>query len=123
MWSVVVGALLLVHAFINGAIWASPAPKSSNSPFDATHSWMVGDARVLAAILAVAAAAALGAAGIGVFVHAGWWRPSAMVGAGFSLVLVVVFFNAWLLGAAIANLGIIVALGWAHWPTARLIGA
>jgi hypothetical protein len=123
MWGILIGGLLILHGLINAAIWATPAAKDPDSPFDASHSWLLGDARVLGVVLALAAAAALLGAGVGMLGHHGWWRPWAVAGAVLSLALVIVFFNPWFAGAAAINIGVIVALGWAHWPTADAVGA
>ncbi len=123
MWSILIGALLIVHALINAAIWATPAATNPDSPFDAGHSWLLGNARALGVVLALAVAATLVVAGIGVFGHHGWWRLWAVGGAALSLALIALFFNPWFLGAAAINVGVIVALTWAHWPTAGAVGA
>jgi hypothetical protein len=53
----------------------------------ASHSWLIGDQRPLARALAFAAAALLMLAGIALWTHGGWWRPTAVVSLGVSTVL------------------------------------
>jgi hypothetical protein len=55
MWRFLFIAFFLVHAGIHAAIWATPAPKDPNASFDAGHSWLLGDQRVLALVLALLA--------------------------------------------------------------------
>ena len=63
MLSVVVGLVLIVLGLITAAVWLAPA--GDDAPFDVSHSWLVGEARGASATLAVAAALASIAAGIG----------------------------------------------------------
>jgi hypothetical protein len=46
--------------------------KDPNAPFDARRSWLLGDQRAVATVLALVAAVLLVAAGIGLWAHAGW---------------------------------------------------
>ena len=72
MWRVIFIAFLLVHGAIHVAIWATPAAKAQDAPFDASNSWLLGSQRSVAMIIALAAAALLAAAGIGLWVQADW---------------------------------------------------
>jgi hypothetical protein len=60
-------------------IWVSPA--KADAPFRATHSWLLGDARPLAAVIALVAAAGFVLAGIGFITQQAWWAFTG-VGAG-----------------------------------------
>jgi hypothetical protein len=123
MWRVLFIAFLLGHASIHLAIWATPAPKDPNAPFDAWRSWLLGDLRAVATVLAVAAAALLAAAGIGLWAHAGWWQPVAGAGLAVSFGLMVLYFHPWFGFIQVLNAGLIVAIVWLHWPSEAMVGA
>jgi hypothetical protein len=123
MWRVLFIAFLLVHAAIHLAIWATPAPKDPNAPVDARHSWLLGDQRAAAAVLAVVAAVLLAAVGIGLWAHAGWWRPVAAVGLAVSFGLMVLYFHPWFLFIQVVDAGLVGAIVWLDWPSAAMVGA
>jgi hypothetical protein len=123
MWRLLFIAFLFAHAAIHAAIWATPAPKDPNAPFDAGHSWLLGDQRAVATVLALAAAVLLVAAGIGVWTHAGWWRPVAVVALAVSFGLMIFYFNPWFLLIQAVDAGLIVAIVWLDWPSKTMVGA
>jgi len=123
MWRFLFIAFLLAHAGIHAAIWATPAAKDPNAPFNAGHSWLLGDQRVLAQVLALLAAGFLLAAGIGLWAHTEWWRPTAVAGLAVSLGLMVVYFNPWFLFIQAVNAALIVGILWLDWPSKSMVGA
>jgi hypothetical protein len=61
MWlRVLLIAFLMADGLVHVAIWA-PKYDPEKAPFDASHSWLVGDQRTLAQVLAFVAAALRGA--------------------------------------------------------------
>jgi len=75
MWRILFITFLAAHGFVHIAVWATPKPADGKEPpFDAAHSWLLGDARSLAISLAVVSAALFVVAALGVFGHADWWR-------------------------------------------------
>jgi len=50
MWRIALGGFVLVHGFVTAMVWT--APKPDDAPFDARHSWLLGDATRLAKVLA-----------------------------------------------------------------------
>jgi uncharacterized membrane protein YphA (DoxX/SURF4 family) len=76
---------LIAHGLVHLAIWA---PKyDPEKAFDPSHSWLIGDQRPLAQVLAFAAGAILIVAGIALWAHGEWWRPTAIVGLSVSTIL------------------------------------
>lgn len=114
---------LMAHGLIHAAIWSAPKPKDEKAPFDPGHSWLLGDRRSLARVLALGAAALFVSAGVGLWAHADWWRPVAVAGAGVSLVLSALFFSVWLTFAVALDVGLIVGIVWLNWPAQTTIGA
>jgi low affinity Fe/Cu permease len=93
VWRFVFIAFLIAHGGVHVAIWAPPTPKDKNAPFYPSHSWLLGNQKGSAVALALAAAALLVAAGIGLWGNAEWWRVVAVVGLAVSLGLMVVYFQ------------------------------
>ena len=123
MWRVLFIAFLLLHAGIHVAIWATPASKDPKAPFDAGHSWLLGDQRALVLVLALVAAGFLVVAGIGLWAHAEWWRPAVVVGLAVSFGLMVLYFNPWFLFIEVVNAGLILGILWLDWPSKAMIDA
>jgi hypothetical protein len=70
MLRVVLIVFLIAHGLVHVAIWA-PKYDPAKAPFDAAHSWLIGDQRALAKVLAFAAAAILVLAGVALWADAG----------------------------------------------------
>src|SRR5688572_7085382 len=122
MWRFLFIVLLIAHGGIHVAMWATPAPKDPKAPFDASHSWLLGSQRGVAVVVALVAAALLVAAGIGLWAHAEWWRPVAVIGLAVSFGLMVLYFNPWFLFIQAVNAGLIVGLLWLKWPSESMVG-
>ena len=122
MLRVVLIVFLIAHGLIHIAIWA-PKYDPAKAPFDAAHSWLIGDQRALAKVLAFAAAAILVLAGVALWADAGWWRPTAIVGLGVSTALLLVYFSRWYLFIIAVNLALIISIGWMDWPAKATVGA
>lgn len=108
-------AFLIAHGLVHVAIWA-PRFDPKKSPFDPSHSWLLGDRRTFAQVLAFATAAILVLAGIGLWIDTGWWRPVGVVGLGISTLLLLVYFNPWYLFILAVNVALIVGIWWLDWP-------
>jgi hypothetical protein len=104
--SVLGGLFLRAHGLVHLAVWL-PEPKE-DAPFDPRHSWLLGDARLPAQALALAACVALLVAGVLVLVGAGIGPALAIAGAVVSLVLVLLTFHLWLLAAVAIDTAIAV---------------
>ncbi len=83
-------------------------------------------AGTLAGILWLAAGAALIAAGMGllnILIPTTWWRPLAGIGAGLSLLMLILYANPMYLVGIGANLAILIVLLWAQWPSPEVLGS
>jgi hypothetical protein len=124
MWRLLFVGFLIAHGLVHLAVWAMPKPKDQRAPFDPATSWLFGrDQRTLALTLAFGAAAVLVAAGLGLWVHADWWRPVAVTGLAISFLLMVVYFNPWFLFIEGVNAGLIAGILWFAWPSQTMVGA
>ncbi len=119
---VLLGVFFIAHGLVHVAIWA-PRSDPAKVPFDASHSWLLGDRRSLARVLAFAAAAVLVVAGIALWAQGGWWRPTAVVGLGVSTVLLLVYFTPWYLFILAVNAALIVGIAFMGWPSKTTVGA
>lgn len=107
MLRMILGAVLIAHGLITVAIWA--VPPSKDAPFDAAHSWLLGDVRVISVILGILAGAAFVATGVGVMGNVTWWPTSAVIAGFGGVVLMVVWFNPWLILGLAISVAVLVA--------------
>ncbi|HEY5984985.1 MAG TPA: hypothetical protein VIV12_01190, partial [Streptosporangiaceae bacterium] len=114
--------VFIAHGLVHVAVWA-PKYDPEKLPFDASHSWLLGDQRPLARVLAFFAAAILIVAGIALLAQGGWWRPTVVVGLSVSAALLVLYFNRWYLFILAVNLALIVGIAWMDWPSTSTVGA
>jgi len=124
MWRFVFIGFLIAHGLIHVAIWVlvpKPAP-GKEAPFDASHSWLLGDQRALAASLAAATAAILILGGVGLWAHADWWWAAAIIGLTASFLLMVVYFNPWFIFIQAVNVALIASIVWLDWPSKTMVG-
>ena len=104
------GLFLIAHGLVHVPVWIAAPPEGA--PFDARHSWLLGEPRGLVQTLAIVAALLFAIAGTLVIAGAGPGAGLAIAAAAVSLLLVALTFNRWLLGAVAINLAIVaIALG------------
>jgi hypothetical protein len=124
MWRILFISFLAAHGLVHIAVWAMPkSADGKEPPFDAAHSWLLGDARSLAISLAIVSAALFVVAALGVFGHADWRRSVGVVAGGVSIGLITLFFNPWLLAGWGLSAGLIAGIVWFAWPSQTLVGA
>jgi hypothetical protein len=101
------GAFIVAHGLLTAFIWSSPAKE--DAPFRATHSWLLGEARPLAVVVALMVAAGFVLAGVGFITDQAWWAVTGVGAGAVALLLMVVFFNPWLLAGIAISAGILYA--------------
>jgi predicted exporter len=104
---VLLGAFIIAHGLLTAFIWVSP--DKADAPFRATHSWLLGDARPLAVVIALVAAAGFVLAGVGFIGQQAWWAFTGIGAGAVALVLMALFFNPWLLAGITISTGILYA--------------
>jgi hypothetical protein len=115
-----VGLLLIVHGFAHWYVtsgWQTGAP---------ARSWLLGaggSTQGLATALWVVSLLACIVAGVVLMAHPAWWRPLSVAAAAVSLLTLALFWQPNLILGAAVDAGILVALLWARWPAAELVGA
>jgi hypothetical protein len=115
MWRYLFIGFLVAHGLVHVAIWARPISRDRKAPFDPGHSWLWGDRRSLALIMAMSAAAFLIVGGALLWVPLASWRLLAVVG------LMIVYFNRRFLFIEVVNAGLILGLAWTTWPSQTLL--
>jgi hypothetical protein len=113
---------LIAHGLVHMAIWAPPKSTDGKAPFDPATSWLLGDQRTVALVLALLATALLIAGGVGLWSHANWWRPASIAGLSISFALMVLYFHPWFVPIQLVNLALIIALVWQRWPARAAVG-
>jgi hypothetical protein len=125
MWRFLFIGFLVAHGLIHVAMWVlvpKPAP-GKEAPFDASHSWLLGNQRALAASVAVVTAAILVAAAGGLWAQTDWWRAAAVVGLASSFLLMVVYFTPWFIFIEAVNAALVASILWLSWPSKEMVGA
>jgi predicted exporter len=107
MIRVLLGTFIIAHGLLTALIWLSPA--KADAPFQATHSWLVGDARPLAVVIALVAAAGFVLAGVGFIGQQAWWAVTGIGAGAVALLLMTLYFNPWLLAGIAISAGILYA--------------
>jgi hypothetical protein len=130
LWRYVIVLIVLVHG-IGHVLFLSPFLGITQWG-QTTHSWLlttaVGPAatRVTGALLWLLVVIGFSAAGIGLVGQFAWWRSLAVVSAGVSVLSLILFAGGSsaqpILSAAAMDVVILVALLWARWPSADLVG-
>lgn len=118
----VIGVFLIAHGLVH-ALYAAPRPPDAGEtwPFDLDRSWLLGGLgsklrRGIGTALWITALAGFVLAGLGAFISAGVWPTLAIVSAGVSFVVMVIFWHRWLAFGVSIDLVILAALLWLGWP-------
>jgi predicted exporter len=107
MIRILLGAFIVAHGLLTAFIWVSPP--NQDAPFRVTHSWLLGDARPLAVVIALVAAVGFMLAGVAFIGQQAWWAVTG-IGAGMAaLLLMALYFNPWLLAGIAISAGILYA--------------
>ena len=101
------GGFVVAHGLVTAAIWVAPA--KGGEPFQATHSWLLGETRFLAVALALVAAAGFVLTGFGYLTQQSWWEVFAIGAGSVALVLMALYFNPWLLAGIAISSGVLYA--------------
>jgi hypothetical protein len=107
MIRILLGAFIVAHGLLTVVIWLSPS--NADVPFRATRSWLLGEARPLAVVVALVAAAGFVLAGVGFIADQAWWAVIGVGAGAAALVLMTLFFNPWLLAGIAISAGILYA--------------
>jgi len=120
------GLFLIAHGLIHASYVTPVPPDAKDWPFTLARSWLLGglEGGTLKAIgiaLALVAAAAFAAAGlglVGVPLLSAAWQALAIVGALASILLLVLFWHAWLVLGIVISAAVLYAIFVARWPVA-----
>ena len=137
MLSTIIGVFLIAHGVVHAILAIAPIPKDPNSnrgDFFATsrRSWLLRALRIpdevtrwMGISLVVAATVTFVLAGSGVLgvsgLH-GLWRTLAVIAAGISMMLLVLFWHSWLFLGFVINASIMASLVFLDWTITTLSG-
>ena len=138
MLKTIIALFLIVHGLVHAGLAAAPNPNDPDAKPGAfftsiNRSWLLPQLGLNAAavqwigiILVVFATLGFVLAGLGVFGVSGLtdiWRTVAVVSACVSLLLLALFWHPWLIVGVLIDVGLLIALLWAKWPSIELIGS
>ena len=134
---IIITLFLIAHGLVHTGLASAPNPNDPDAKpgsffTSISRSWLLpqlglNEAAVKWMGIILVALATLGfvLAGLGVFGVPGLseiWRTVAVVSAGVSLLLLVLFWHPWLIVGVLIDISILIALLWAKWPSVDLIG-
>jgi hypothetical protein len=129
-WFVVI--VVLAHG-IGHVLFLAPALGIANWADQTGHSWLLsgaigeGGTRFAASAVWIAAIVCFVAGVVGFLTGADWWRALILAGAVVSGVGIVVMWDGLAQPSAAMALAfdvvVLIAVGWANWPTRELIGS
>jgi hypothetical protein len=96
MIRVLLGLFVIAHGLITFGIWA--APVTEQAPFNPNHSWLLGDARTLVVVT-----------GGGFLTEQDWWATGAVAAGAVAVLLMALYFNAWLSAGILISAAILYA--------------
>jgi hypothetical protein len=135
---IIITLFLIAHGLVHTGLAAAPNPNDPDAKpgsffTSSERSWLLpklglNPAAVQWIGIILVALATLGfvLAGLGIFGVAGLsevWRTVAVFSASVSLLLLVLFWHLWLIVGVLIDIGILIALLWANWPSVELIGS
>ncbi len=132
----IIAVLLIIHGLIHVGVATAPDPSKGDNgvPFEfftgEDRSWVMRALGVsdrvsvwVAIVLIVVATAGFAISGVLLMFQSPVWREFAIATSVVSLVLIVAYWNRYLPVGVAVNVGIIIALTWAHWPAEEMLGA
>ncbi|MFC1997040.1 hypothetical protein ACFLXI_05465 [Chloroflexota bacterium] len=138
MLRIILGLFIIAHGLVHAILAVAPNPADPDAKpgafFTAVErSWLLPQLGLSASavqwvgfILVVLSTLGFVLAGLGIFGVAGLsaiWRTVAIISSCVSLTLLVLFWHAWLPVGVLIDIAILVALIWADWPPADMIGS
>jgi len=131
MWKFALGVFLAAHGLIHLG-YVTPAPADPKYPFSLSKSWLITgigleepSVRMLGIVLSaltVVGFVLTGLAATGILVPQEWWQPLTVVSAMTSFLLLVFFWNTWLVLGVAIDIALLVALLWLRWQPFGAIG-
>lgn len=110
MWRTLLGWFVVAHGLLTIVIWVpTPRAATANAPMDTSRSWLLGDARSVSLVLAVASGIVVAAAGVGYLTDQAWWSTAGLAGGVLSLALFGLFFTPWWAAAIVISAALVVA--------------
>ena len=128
---------LISHGLVHAGLAAAPNPSDANAKpgaffSSAERSWLLPQLGLNSSTvqwigITLVALSTLGfvLAGLGIFGVVGLitiWRVVSVIAACVSLILLILFWHPWLPVGVLIDVGILIALLWAKWPPADLMG-
>jgi hypothetical protein len=133
-WIIV--ALLIVHGLIHVGVATAPDPSrgENGAPFEfftgEDRSWLmralgISDSVSAWVAIVLIAIATLGfvISGVLLMLQSTMWREFAVFASVVSLLLILAYWNRYLPVGVAVNVGIVIAVAWANWPSEEMLGA
>ena len=111
MIRLVLAALFVGHGLVHGIMFGLPysAQAAADLPFNPSHSWLLGDRRALAFVVALVVTVAFAVAGAGCVAAGGWWPVATIGAAGLPLVLLALYLSEWWTVGLLISIALVIA--------------
>ena len=138
MLKILLAIFLIAHGLVHSGLAVAPNPADPNAKAGAffttvERSWLLSQmglsgtaVRWIGICLVVLSTLGFIFAGLGILGLVGLseiWRTVAMISAGLSMLLLILFWHPWLPIGVLINIGTLIALLWAKWPSQTVIGS
>jgi hypothetical protein len=138
MLKTILALFLIAHGLVHAGLAAAPNPSDPDTKPGAfftssERSWLLPQlgmsssaVKWIGIILVALATLGFVLTGLGIFGVSGLttiWRTVAVISAWGSLLLLILFWHTWLFVGVLIDVAILIALLWANWPSAELIGS
>jgi hypothetical protein len=122
----IIAIFLILHGLVHTILALSPNPNAAEARIGEffAQSWLLGGegpgsaGRIIAILLAVIATigfVATGLALLDILVPFDWWRPLALISAVVSLLLLILFWNRYLIVGVAIDILVLIALFFTNW--------
>ena len=137
MIKIALAIFLIAHGLVHAILAAAPNPSDPDAKPGAfftalERSWLLprlglnaSTAQWIGILLVALVTLGFILAGLGLFGVPGInavWRTAAIISTALSLLLLILFWHPWLVVGVLIDIGILVALLWADWPPADMLG-
>ena len=108
---VLIAALFVGHGLVHSIMFGLPysAQAAADLPFNPSHSWLLGDRRALAFVVALVVTVAFAVAAAGYVAAGGWWPVATIGAAALSLLLLALYLSKWWTVGLLISIALVIA--------------
>ena len=111
MIRLLIAAFLVGHGLVHGIMFSLPysTQAAADLPFNPSHSWLLGDTRSFAFVVALVVTVAFAVAGAGYVAGSSWWPVATIAAAGLSLLMLALYLSKWWTVGLLISVALVIA--------------